>query len=117
MGMDVTGKAPTSERGEYFRNNVWWWHPLWDYCCEVAPEIIDSQLARAGHFNDGSGLDADGASRLAAILRVKIAHGEVAEYAVRYRNGNPHAENYPFDGSNVAEFADFLADSGGFEIH
>ena len=38
MGMDVYGIAPTSERGEYFRNNVWWWRPLWDYCCEVDSE-------------------------------------------------------------------------------
>lgn len=24
MGMDVYGKAPSSQTGEYFRNNIWW---------------------------------------------------------------------------------------------
>jgi hypothetical protein len=28
MGMDVYGKEPKSDKGEYFRNNVWWWRPL-----------------------------------------------------------------------------------------
>ena len=38
MGMDVIGLKPTSKEGEYFRNNVWWWGPLADYCMEVAPD-------------------------------------------------------------------------------
>jgi hypothetical protein len=35
MGMDVYGKAPTVEEGKYFRNNLWWWRPLWTYVEEV----------------------------------------------------------------------------------
>jgi hypothetical protein len=42
MGMDVFGKAPTRKVGEYFRSNVWYWHPLWHYCEEIAPDIIPS---------------------------------------------------------------------------
>ncbi|QOR55575.1 MAG: hypothetical protein UMS36scaffold28_65 [Phage 59_13] len=29
MGMDVYGVKPKSKQGEYFRNNVWSWRPLW----------------------------------------------------------------------------------------
>ena len=36
MGMDVFGKNPTDEKGAYFRNNVWFWHPLWDYCLHLS---------------------------------------------------------------------------------
>ncbi|OFV94791.1 MAG: hypothetical protein A3H28_03040 [Acidobacteria bacterium RIFCSPLOWO2_02_FULL_61_28] len=36
MGMDVFGRAPTTEAGEYFRNSGTWWYPLAEYCCEVA---------------------------------------------------------------------------------
>jgi hypothetical protein len=39
MGMDVYGKDAVSEKGEYFRNNVWYWRPLWNYCIEVAPDL------------------------------------------------------------------------------
>ena len=39
MGMDIHARNPTGERGAYFRNNVWWWRPLADYCITVAPDI------------------------------------------------------------------------------
>lgn len=172
MGMDVYGVNPVSEKGSYFRNNVWWWRPLWDYCCEV------SELARSvenGHNNSGDGLDADGAKELAKTLMIEIGAGNTLKYQEEYRkeqselpmqdcslcegtgirtapspsgedfkqyekelspeqqalygrthgwcNGcdgagkKPHwGTNYPFSVENVADFAEFLADCGGFEI-
>lgn len=170
MGMDVFGKSPTTETGEYFRNNVWWWRPLWNYCCEIAPDLCEGVN---GHYNDGEGLDADGARDLAARLQAEINSGRTAACEAAYnayraslprRNcefcggtgirddkvgvnlgmptqaltpdvaaivGRTHGYcngcggegkrdddmmSYPFDTDNVAEFAEFLADSGGFEI-
>jgi len=52
MGMDVYGIAPIAEVGKYFRNNIWWWHPLWNYVQEVAPHLTEGVN---GHFNDGDG--------------------------------------------------------------
>ena len=26
--------------GIYFRNNVWWWRPLWNYCYNIAPDLV-----------------------------------------------------------------------------
>ena len=54
MGMDVYGREPENEKGEYFRNNVWWWHPLWMYVEETFPEI--AKLVPNAHSNDGDGL-------------------------------------------------------------
>lgn len=156
IGMDVCGKAPTSETGEYFRNNVWWWCPLWDYCAEVAPDLTEGI---SGHYNDGDGLDAAGAHQLAAMLTAEIETGRTSEFAEKYtadlaalpdepcwlcngagtrtdelavaqgwtqRGGciscqgtgkvRPDATSYPFSAENVAEFRDFVAASGGFEI-
>ena len=81
MGMDVIGRSPRSETGEYFRNNVWWWHPLWDYCCSVAPSLLDDELAYYGHSNDGAGLDSPGARELAAILNRELEFGRTRLYA------------------------------------
>lgn len=81
MGMDVDGIAPASKTGEYFRNSGWWWRPLWDYCHHIAPELISDDLHKAGHYNDGAGLDAAGAKALAAILREEIRTGHCAIYA------------------------------------
>ncbi|MCE4369721.1 hypothetical protein [Xanthomonas hortorum] len=83
MGMDVYGKAPVSERGTYFRNNVWWWHPLWRYCEEMAPDLIpDDNL---GHSNDGWGLDGEEAVALADRLAAALASGATGRYAKRYQ--------------------------------
>jgi len=85
MGMDVIGKKPTSERGEYFRNNVWWWRPLWDYCCEVGQEVITDEIAESGSFNDGAGLDEPSARVLAQILSASIDSGHTEQWEKNQR--------------------------------
>lgn len=168
--MDVIGRAPASEKGEYFRNNVWWWRPLWDYCLTVAPDLCSDV---SGHYNDGDGLNEEGAKRLSQILTLSLLDGTCEAYKKRYyeemselpnedcticnktgirtdnvgvEHGMPTAElpsdkasilgrthgtcnacdgmgwrpnwgtHYPFEESNVREFAEFLAESGGFSI-
>jgi hypothetical protein len=81
MGMDVYGKNPTSEVGSYFRNNVWWWHPLWQYCEDVAPELCKKV---DGHTNSGDGLDAEEAKLLGEALLQNIADGHTLTYRVHY---------------------------------
>jgi hypothetical protein len=76
MGMDVHGKRPKSETGAYFRNNVWHWHPLADYCQEPAPQYA----GLAWHTNDGEGLSAQDSVKLADILQAKIDDGSCAKF-------------------------------------
>ena len=79
MGMDVYGKNPASEVGEYFRNNCWWWRPLWRYCEEVAPEICCKvQYAQS---NDGDGLGARDSKKLANILQAEVDAGRTRVYS------------------------------------
>lgn len=85
MGMDVVGSNPTTTQGEYFRNNLWWWRPLWNYCYGVAPDIIDDELFDYGHYNDGAGLDAEGSVALGMRLLQEIQSGRTAEYEAEYR--------------------------------
>ena len=82
MGMDVYGKGATSEKGEYFRNNVWSWRPLWNYCVELAPELC---LNVDGDTNGGDGLDAEGAEGLAVILYNELVSGRTADYEKKYK--------------------------------
>ena len=159
MGMDVYGKNATSTKGEYFRNNVWWWRPLWDYCEEIFPPCREV----SGHYNDGDGFDNDLAILLGQKLLQELESGRTQQYAearqsaldalpmqpcdfcngvgivqvkegwpdyvegeVTFRdpcnscNGTkekePWERHYPFSVENVREFAEFLLDSGGFEI-
>ena len=39
--------------GQYFRNNVWWWRPLWDYVCEVCEDVMTEEEMEAGGSNSG----------------------------------------------------------------
>lgn len=119
MGMDVFGSNATTEKGEYFRNNVWWWRPLWQYCQSVAPELVSSVN---GDDNSGDGLNGDGASKLGVILLERIANGDALTYESQYRKklaALPHDSweaSYPFEVENVQAFAEFLVDCGGFRI-
>ena len=172
MGMDVIGVNPTSEKGEYFRNTVWYWHPLWDYCLNLHEEIAGK--VEYGHSNDGDGLNGYDSHTLGERLLADIENGITAEYEQRYNeylaslpfddcrycgttgirtdevgvehgmptkeldaelavalgrthgycnacNGEgrtiPWNSNYPFSVDNVREFAEFLLECGGFEIH
>ena len=67
MGFDIYGADPVTEEGKYFRNNVWWWRPLANYCLEVAPDA--TAACTHWHSNDGAGLSAEGALALADALR------------------------------------------------
>jgi DnaJ-class molecular chaperone len=81
MGMDVFGKEPTGEVGEYFRASVWSWHPLATFLYEEFPELCVG--CRNWHSNDGDGLDAVQSKALAAALTVALESGQVGDYVSR----------------------------------
>jgi hypothetical protein len=132
MGMDVYGKKPDSEVGEYFRRNIWGWHPLWDYCTSVA---LVARTVKAGHYNDGDGLDKEDALVLASVLRAELESGrtkttlsnrEPSEQEQRHLDwwrqisrdvpGSKFVHVYKFGVDDVREFCEFLEHCGGFEI-
>ena len=89
MGMDICGRKPTGERGEYFRNNVWWWHPLADYCITVAPDVCAP--CKAWHYNEGDGLDAAGAVALADALENEISAKRTEHFERRHTSAREMA--------------------------
>ena len=76
MGMDVSGRNPRTDAGVYFRRNVWGWHPLATLVCKLAPRFTCH--CRRWHSNDGDGLNATNAKRLAAALNTALGSGKVA---------------------------------------
>ena len=83
MGMDVFGKKPGAPEGAYFRATVWWWRPLADYICEVAPEI--THKCQHWHSNDGDGLNALDSIKLADRLQTELDAGRTKSYARLYQ--------------------------------
>lgn len=70
--------------GHYFRNTCWWWRPLWNYCHNVAPDLIDEKLFEDGHGNSGAGLDDKGAKKLGQLLLQEINNGNTIRYQAEY---------------------------------
>ena len=112
--------------GIYFRNNCWWWRPLWNYCAFVDRhyklDIIDDDLHQSGHYNDGAGLDDKDSMTLAMHLQMSLEDGTAQQYEKEYKeemeaSDEEFAKSYPFNIENVADFAKFLEYSGGFMIN
>ena len=119
--------------GVYFRNNVWWWRPLWSYVCNVCDDILDDGDCEAGNWNDGKLISEDKSTMIAERLDSLIADGEVKKKEVSYEasrledeennkgkkigdEGYKWSASYPFDADNLKEFSRFCRESGGFSI-
>ena len=116
--------------GIYFRNNVWWWRPLWDYVWELcgdddcveafdfaADRVITREQYKEGHYNSGAEINVHQAELIALRLNHAIKMGEVDKYKKQYETDTKDDEHqYPFHEDNVKAFADFCHDSGGFSI-
>jgi hypothetical protein len=124
MGFDVSGISPKNEKGEYFRNNIWWWRRLWDFCRFVA--AVDP--GGEGHMNDGFTVKGKEHTRLKKALKYALTHQDeyikwVKESEIIYThdwgelNGGsgPRCE-HPWSWQNVAEFYDFVDNNKGFRI-
>lgn len=111
MGMDVYGKNPVSETGEYFRRNVWGWHPLWSYVEDVYPEIA-SEVEYA-HTNDGDGLD----EAMCEILAVKLEEDIKSGYAQEYIDKrNAHLDSLPLLDCEYCRGSGIRKDKVGIEL-
>lgn len=82
MGMDVYGKKPSSEKGSYFRANVWYWHPLWGCCEELYPTLAGK--VKHGHDNSGDGLNSPDSVALSNLLKRDIESGVIQKYIKDY---------------------------------
>jgi|TARA_R100000049_G_C1919250_1_gene64831 hypothetical protein len=71
--------------GTYFRNNVWWWRPLWNFVAGVCDDILTEKDVEQGSFNDGHKISKTKAGRIATRLYGMINNGQVKEYEEGYK--------------------------------
>ena len=113
--------------GIYFRNNVWWWRPLWAYVIEICHEIMTDDDIGGGSYNDGYIIKAAKAKKMAKLLEESIKDGRCERHAFDVKEHNKKLSesddkddrfmsSYPFDVDNVKRFIKFLRESGGFDI-
>lgn len=82
MGMDVFGNKPKDEVGEYFRSNVWYWHPLWSMIEDLYPLI--AKKVENPHSNDGDGLNNQDSKTLSSLIKRDLQNGKIKEYIDLY---------------------------------
>jgi len=80
MGFDLYGNKPENEKGDYFRNNVWWWRRLADYVCEHT-KVVDDVDKEKWQYNDGHEVSKREAEQIANQLEHLINSGHAQEYA------------------------------------
>ena len=108
--------------GTYFRNNVWWWRPLWHFVSSTCESILTEKDIESGSYNDGHSISKTKADRIARRLFKMIRNGDVKAYESAYKehldslNKDNWDKSYPFSEDNVRQFANFCLNSGGFRI-
>ena len=66
--------------GTYFRNNVWWWRPLWSFTCDHCEDILTDDDMNAGCYNDAYIITEDKAVAIAKRLKEALKEPETQEY-------------------------------------
>jgi len=85
MGYDLSGIKPKNDTGDYFRNNVWWWRPLWSYVCEVCDEVMSEEEMCKGTSNSGYGIDKDMKDEMLVRLKAEVVSGRALKYEKDYK--------------------------------
>tara|TARA_Y100000034_G_C6675309_1_gene296658 strand:+ start:46 stop:555 length:510 start_codon:yes stop_codon:yes gene_type:complete len=108
--------------GAYFRNNVWYWRPLWNFVSKACNDILTDKDIESGYMNDGHRISKTKAKRIASRLRKYLRDGYVDSYESWYARSlsklpeDDWNKNYPFSIQNIRDFERFCEKSGGFEI-
>ncbi|NTV13461.1 MAG: hypothetical protein HGA96_05960 [Desulfobulbaceae bacterium] len=82
MGFDVFGTKPKNKNGEYFRNNVWYWYPLWDYIFSIG--LLKNKEHRQGQYNNGLFIKNKKAKLISRSIFKHIQNGATDRYVNKY---------------------------------
>jgi len=92
MGFDLysLGNHKT-DKGEYFRNNVWWWRRLADFVCEQTGVIAETDKEH-WQSNSGHEVDEQTAKQIAKQLKALIKDGTVSKAIIEVEKEMEKAE-------------------------
>lgn len=91
MGMDLFGIKPSSEKGIYYRSNVWYWNPLWTYVIVHHQSLLPGDSTE-GFYNQGYELDEFQAFALGTELLADFHNGIIAAYQIEFNTMKSEAD-------------------------
>ena len=71
--------------GSYFRANVWYWRPLWQYVTVTCDDILTEKDMESGAYNDGHRISKTKANRIASRLKKLDKDGSIMKYELGYK--------------------------------
>jgi hypothetical protein len=134
MGMDVYGRNPRSEAGEYFRATIWSWPPIHALIAELCSDLLDEKTLESLAYNDGAGPeDQETCTEMARRFEVWMEqHTEGHQLDLGFRvtregrlvTEHELAENPDLEAESphavcddhLKAWIEFLRDCGGFEV-
>jgi len=87
-------KYHTEVPGNYFRNNVWYWRPLWDFVCSTCYDILTEKDMEGGSFNDGHEISKTKAIRIANRLKKMDKLGTLDKSEDTYKKQKIHCDKH-----------------------
>ena len=80
MGYDLIGLKPKNKKGKCFLRNVFGWHPLWTYVCEIVNGVLTEKQKQLGRSNNGVKIDEKQCKVIAQLLRKEMETGNTKMY-------------------------------------
>ena len=65
---ELKDKYETDNPGSYFRNNVWFWRPLWNFVVETCEDYMTVDEIDGGYSNSGHQIEEETAIYIAKKL-------------------------------------------------
>jgi hypothetical protein len=99
--------------GAYFRNNCWWWRPLWEYACDQCQDILTEVERSYGGDNSGSIIPAEKARKVGLRLTHLVEQGKAKEFEEKWKKDLEELPDEPCDLCNgTGTRTDMLCDNG-----
>ncbi len=111
MGMDLYGRKPLNEKGEYFRNNVWYWRPLANFIIDHYPDI--AKKCKSWQTNDGFGLGITDTKKLIAALEKDLELGLIKIHEDKF---NEVRSEIPLEVCDICKGSGIRTDKLGEEL-
>ena len=86
--------------GSYFRTNVWYWRPLWQYVTVACDDILTGKDMERGEYNDGHRISKTKANRIASRLKKLDKDGSIMKYESEYKT---YLKSLPREDCNICE--------------
>jgi len=105
-----------SNKGYYFRNNVWYWRPLAHLICAVLVEkgAYTKNREATLSFNDGRTIDRHTSKVICDGLKELLRDRDRLHTLVEQYEDD--TQSYVFDVENLKRFITFLEEANGFRV-